>query len=342
MRRRSARLRVSSGAAVASRGAVSRADRACSGTAERCPPSARPRPHVQGARGLLALPAKRAMRRPTATLVRLRGERPVPRRASASCDQRASPPTGRPTLSACRKSSPSRTRSPPSSRASATACSTRCATGCSCTISLRGNRLTLEGDDEHVAAARAVVDELVELVEGGHEIGPDTVGAVARRARPGRGHPRGLRRRRLAPPRQEDRAEDGEPEALRRRDPQPHGHVRDRPGGHRQDLPRDGARRRRARREAGRPDHPHAPRGRGGRAARLPARRHAREGRPVPAAALRRALRHARRRQADRATWSAARSRWRRSRSCAAGRSTTPSSSSTRRRTPRRSRCRCS
>ena len=47
-----------------------------------------------------------------------------------------------------------------------------------CTISLRGNRLTLDGDDERVAEARAVVDELVELVEGGHAIGPDTVGAV--------------------------------------------------------------------------------------------------------------------------------------------------------------------
>src|SRR5215207_11051594 len=47
-----------------------------------------------------------------------------------------------------------------------------------CTIALRGNRLTLGGDDGHVAAARAVVDELVELVEGGHQIGPDTVGAV--------------------------------------------------------------------------------------------------------------------------------------------------------------------
>ena len=45
-------------------------------------------------------------------------------------------------------------------------------------IALRGNRLTLGGDDEHVVAARAVVDELVELVEGGHEIGPDTVGTV--------------------------------------------------------------------------------------------------------------------------------------------------------------------
>jgi phosphate starvation-inducible PhoH-like protein len=47
-----------------------------------------------------------------------------------------------------------------------------------CTIGLRGNRLTLGGDDANVAAARAVVDELVELVEGGHDIGPDTVGAV--------------------------------------------------------------------------------------------------------------------------------------------------------------------
>jgi phosphate starvation-inducible PhoH-like protein len=47
-----------------------------------------------------------------------------------------------------------------------------------CTISLRGNRLTLDGDGEDVAAARAVVDELVELVEGGHQVGPDTVGAV--------------------------------------------------------------------------------------------------------------------------------------------------------------------
>ena len=47
-----------------------------------------------------------------------------------------------------------------------------------CTLRLRGNELTIEGEDDSVAAARAVVDELVELVEGGHEIGPDTVGAV--------------------------------------------------------------------------------------------------------------------------------------------------------------------
>jgi phosphate starvation-inducible PhoH-like protein len=46
------------------------------------------------------------------------------------------------------------------------------------TIRLRGNRLTIEGDDARVTEARAVVDELVELAEGGHEIGPSTVDAV--------------------------------------------------------------------------------------------------------------------------------------------------------------------
>ena len=47
-----------------------------------------------------------------------------------------------------------------------------------CTILLRGNRLTIEGEEPQVAEARAVVDELVELVEAGHDIGPTTVDAV--------------------------------------------------------------------------------------------------------------------------------------------------------------------
>jgi phosphate starvation-inducible protein PhoH and related proteins len=47
-----------------------------------------------------------------------------------------------------------------------------------CTIRLRGNQLTLEGSDDHVAEAREVIDELVELVEGGHQIGSHTVDAV--------------------------------------------------------------------------------------------------------------------------------------------------------------------
>jgi len=48
----------------------------------------------------------------------------------------------------------------------------------SCSVRLRGNHLTLEGEEQHVADARAVIDELVELVEGGHQIGSHTVDAV--------------------------------------------------------------------------------------------------------------------------------------------------------------------
>ena len=47
-----------------------------------------------------------------------------------------------------------------------------------CTIRLRGNRLTIEGEDLQVAGARAVVDELVELVESGHAINSGTVDSV--------------------------------------------------------------------------------------------------------------------------------------------------------------------
>jgi phosphate starvation-inducible protein PhoH and related proteins len=47
-----------------------------------------------------------------------------------------------------------------------------------CTILLRGNRLTIEGDEPNVFEARAVVDELVELVEAGQEIDPRTVDSV--------------------------------------------------------------------------------------------------------------------------------------------------------------------
>ncbi len=47
-----------------------------------------------------------------------------------------------------------------------------------CTILLRGNRLTIEGEEPNVSEARAVVDEIVELVEAGREIGPTTVDSV--------------------------------------------------------------------------------------------------------------------------------------------------------------------
>ena len=107
------------------------------------------------------------------------------------------------------------------------------------TLRLRGNELTIEGDADKVAAARAVVDELVELVEGGHEIGPETVGAVVaastRRIREvfedvvwrHRG-------KKIAPKTVMQKRH--------RRDPRLHGHVRDRPGRDRQDVSRDRAR----------------------------------------------------------------------------------------------------
>jgi phosphate starvation-inducible protein PhoH and related proteins len=44
-----------------------------------------------------------------------------------------------------------------------------------CAINLRGNRVMLDGDDVKVAEARAVLEELVDLVEGGQEIGAGTV-----------------------------------------------------------------------------------------------------------------------------------------------------------------------
>jgi phosphate starvation-inducible PhoH-like protein len=47
-----------------------------------------------------------------------------------------------------------------------------------CSINLRGNRLTLDGSDDKVLAARAVVEELVDLVESGQEIGAGTVDTV--------------------------------------------------------------------------------------------------------------------------------------------------------------------
>src|SRR5256885_3471854 len=47
-----------------------------------------------------------------------------------------------------------------------------------CAITLRGNRLTLEGEDTKVVEAKAVVEELVDLVESGQEIGAGTVDTI--------------------------------------------------------------------------------------------------------------------------------------------------------------------
>ena len=48
-----------------------------------------------------------------------------------------------------------------------------------CDVYLRGNQLTLDGDQAAVDAAAAVVGEMAELIAQGHEIAPGTVEAVA-------------------------------------------------------------------------------------------------------------------------------------------------------------------
>ena len=48
-----------------------------------------------------------------------------------------------------------------------------------CDLYLRGNVLTLDGPDAEVSDAKAVVDELVGLVERGHELAPATVESVS-------------------------------------------------------------------------------------------------------------------------------------------------------------------
>ena len=164
-----------------------------------------------------------------------------------------------------------------------------------CDVFLRGNVLTLDGDEGDVGAA---ADDRRRAGRPGRA--RPRARARDDRHRHRRARRRASRRREIledviwAPPEHPGRAEDRQPEALRRLDPPPHDHLRDRPGRHGQDLPRGGGGGRRARGQGRQPDHPHPPGGRGRRAARLPARRHPGQGRPLPAPALRRALRHAR------------------------------------------------
>jgi phosphate starvation-inducible protein PhoH and related proteins len=48
-----------------------------------------------------------------------------------------------------------------------------------CDVFLRGNVLTLDGDEEDVAAARTVIRELTDLVRQGHQIAPGTIEAIS-------------------------------------------------------------------------------------------------------------------------------------------------------------------
>ena len=189
-----------------------------------------------------------------------------------------------------------------------------------CTIRLRGNQLTLEGDD---AAGRrgARGDRRARRARRGRP--PDRRADRRRRARRARGRPgrpRVLRRRRLAPPRQADRAEDGHAEGLRRRDPplarSPSGSGPPAPA---RPTSRWRSRSRRSRSARSRGSSSRGPRSRR-RAARLPARATCsrRSTRTCARSSTRSTTCSTRTRRTP--TWSAARSRSRRSRSCAAAR----------------------
>ena len=89
----------------------------------------------------------------------------------------------------------------------------------SCDVFLRGNVVTLDGDAEAVQAGATVVRELSALVERGHEIEPATIESVARVLDQHESPAQGARGRRLAPSQPQGRAQVGQPEALRRRDP---------------------------------------------------------------------------------------------------------------------------
>ena len=148
----------------------------------------------------------------------------------------------------------------------------------------------------------------------------------------------GARAEHHLPPRPHHPAQDAEPEAVRRRHRPAHHRLRHRPGRHRQDLPGDGQGGAVAAGQAGHPDHPDPAGGGGRRATGLPARHAVGQDRSVPAAAVRRAARHARPGvdpAADGRRHHRGRARWP---TCGVGPSTMRSSFWTRRRTPRPSR----
>ena len=166
-------------------------------------------------------------------------------------------------------------------------------------IRTQGHDLLVDGDSPDLDKVDRVVGQLSSLMRDGYKLSnadvktaSDLVAqneSVDLRDHFPEGQPDGGRQ---AP----RRAEDGQPAPLPRRHRAARHRVRHRPGGHRQDVSGDGAGGGVSRGEEGQPHHPGAAGGRSGREARVSAGRPAGEGEPVPAAALRRALRHARRR----------------------------------------------
>ena len=181
---------------------------------------------------------------------------------------------------------------------------------------------TSPGPSAEVALVERLIDELLDVIEGGQPLNRDAVERSIQMLRAqtverpadvltmnivsNRG--RTIRPKTLGQKRYVDAIDEQ------------HHRLRHRPGRHRQDLPRDGQGRRGAAGQAGQPHHPDPPGGRGRRAARVPARHAQRQDRPLPAPALRRAARHGRPRVDPEAAWRPAPSRSRRWPTCAAAR----------------------
>ena len=155
-----------------------------------------------------------------------------------------------------------------------------------------GNVVTLTGPTAACETARDVLEKLYARIRQGEDIGPGDVDGLLRHvggdaAAPPTASPRSARAAASSPRARRCRAPTSRPcESV------------DLvfgvgPAGHRQDLPRRRLCRAVPRARAGRPHRAVASGRRGGRAAGLPAGRHAREGRSLPAPAVRRALRRA-------------------------------------------------
>ena len=160
----------------------------------------------------------------------------------------------------------------------------------------RGNRLSIAGPASATELSRLVLTRLYERLKRGQDIDTASVDAAIRlgAGRDRRQDPGAVARRHRVPHAQAaHRAALGGTGALCQGDARARAGVRPRPRRHRENLSRGRRRDRSVDDRQGRADHSVATGGRGRRAARFSARRSAREGRPLSAADLRRAERHA-------------------------------------------------
>ena len=101
-------------------------------------------------------------------------------------------------------------------------------------IVVRGNEITIAGPEVEVERVALLFEELITLLERGHELNASSVGRSIELIKGEEATPtQVLGDVFLTGPRPRDRAEDARPEAVRRRDAQRDGHVRDRSRRHR-------------------------------------------------------------------------------------------------------------